>query len=729
MSAPDRTQGTATSTPPASQPLVLELITEELPPKALRALGEAFAHGVRDILRELGLLAADCVCTDFATPRRLAAHFTAVLGQAPDRPFSEKLMPAAIGLDDTGAATPALLKKLAAKGLSDTDPASLVRRHDGKQDMLYAEGTAAGAGLGEALQQALSHALTHLPIPKVMQYQLADGRSSVKFVRPAHRLLALWGADVVPVQALGLQAGRQSMGHRFMGQAELTIRDATHWAQQLRDEGMVLPSFDERRQAIADQLSEASDALGATIDPAPEGSPEVADLLDEVTALVEYPTVYVGSFDPAFLAVPPECLILTMRLNQKYFPLFDPASGRLTHRFLIVSNMRPADPRNIIEGNERVVRPRLADAQFFYQTDLKTRLADRVDDLSQSIYHNKLGTLRERTERVRAIARWLAPLLGADTDHADRAALLARADLNTSMVGEFPELQGIMGAYYATTDGEPADVAQALRDQYRIRLDAPVSDHTLTSAILFMAERAETLIGIWGIGLAPTGERDPYGLRRAALGLISAYEQLTAGGQLSASQDSPARLSALLEQAWAGFGPGSLADGTVDAVRDFVYERYRNQLVLTFDRASVEAVLALQPPLHQIHARIQACADFAGRPEAADLAAANKRIANLLKKAEGELPAFNPGLLTEPAERHLAETITTLAPRADAHLAAGDFTASLAVLAGARDAVDGFFNDVMVMAEDARLRANRLALLQSLHALMNQVADLSRLAR
>uniref|UniRef100_UPI00333F241A glycine--tRNA ligase subunit beta n=1 Tax=Castellaniella defragrans TaxID=75697 RepID=UPI00333F241A len=717
------------STSSPARELIIELVTEELPPKALHAIGQAFAHGIGDVLRERGLLAADCACADFATPRRIAAHFSQVLGQAPDRSYSEKLMPAAIGLDASGAATPALLKKLAAKGLDHIDPATLARRSDGKQDILYAEGTAPGATLADGLQQALDHALARLPIPKVMQYQLADGHSSVKFVRPAHRLVALWGADVVPVRALGLDAGRLSMGHRFMGRTELAIADAGQWARQLRDEGMVLPSFTERRAEIARQLAHESAALGATIDPSPDGTPEVTDLLDEVTSLVEYPTVYVGAFDPAFLAVPPECLILTMRLNQKYFPLFDPASGRLTHRFLIVSNMRPANPHNIIEGNERVVRPRLADAQFFYQTDLKTRLADRVNDLAQSVYHNKLGSLLERTQRVRALARWLAPLVGGDAERAERAALLARADLNTNMVGEFPELQGVMGAYYAAADGEVADVAQALRDQYRIRLDAPVTDATLTSTILFMAERAETLVGIWGIGLAPTGERDPYGLRRAALGLISAYEQLTAGGRLSASQDSPARLSALLDQAWAGFEPGRLAAGTVTEARDFVYERYRNQLAQSFDRAAVDAVLALRPPLHQVQARVQACADFAGRPEAADLAAANKRIANLLKKAEGELPMFDPALATEPAERRLADTIAALAPEASARIQAGDFTAGLAVLASARDAVDGFFNDVMVMAEDARIRANRLALLRALHELMNQVADLSRLAR
>src|SRR5690606_34980692 len=488
----------------------------------------------------------------------------------------------------------------------------------------------------------------------------------VKFVRPAQRLLALWGTDVVPVHALGLEAGRITLGHRFLETGPLSIESAETWADRLASEGRVVPSFAERRALIARQLAESSASVGATIGQ----GPEVEALLDEVAALVEYPTVYVGAFEEAFLAVPPECLILTMRLNQKYFPLFDPATGALTHRFLIVSNMQPADPTHIIQGNQRVVRPRLADAQFFYQTDLKTPLIDRVADLANSVYHNKLGTQLQRTERVRKLARWLAPLLGGDPLAAARAAMLAHADLGTQMVGEFPELQGIMGAYYAAHDGEPADVVRALRDQYRIRLDEPVTDDTLTAAVLFMAERAETPIGICGIGLAPTGERDPYGLRRAALGLISAYEQLTAGGRLQPSQDTPARLAALLEQAADGFAPGQLAKDTVDAVLEFVYERYRNQLAAGSDRSAIDAVLALRPPLHQVAARVQACERFATLPEAESLAAANKRVSNLLKKADDTQPGFDPALLTEPAERQLADTIARLEPQATAQLKA-----------------------------------------------------------
>lgn len=735
------------------RPLMLELVTEELPPKALDALGRAFAVGVHETLDRLGLLdGAACVRTDYATPRRLAVHLTHVRGHAPDQTYSEKLMPAHIGLTKSGEIAPALAKKLAAKNLSHLGVTDLIRRSDGKQDTLYAEGQAAGSTLASGLQAALDHALASLPIPKVMQYQLADGHTSVKFVRPAHRLLALWGTAVVPVSTLGLTASRESSGHRFMGQSTLSITSADTWATQLRDEGMVIPSFTERRAEISRQLAEHSARLDATIGE----SPETLALLDEVTALVEYPSVYAGAFDATFLSVPPECLILTMRLNQKYFPLFNlhngAAGGTLTHRFLIVSNMHPEDPRHIIEGNERVVRPRLADAQFFFQTDLKVRLADRVEGLAHSVYHNKLGSQLERIERVRQIATWLALALGtaaSDADskiviHADRAALLAKADLNTNMVGEFPELQGIMGAYYAAANGEPAAVVQALHDQYRVRLDTAITPETLTSAILFMSERAETLIGIWGIGLAPTGERDPYGLRRAALGLISAYEQLTAGSYLSVSEDSPARLSALLAQAASNFEVDVIAPETTDAVRAFVYERYRHLLNAEqaedpFGRQSVDAVLALQPPLHQVRARVEACASFAARPEAQNLAAANKRISNLLKKSASATdsspgdqvspgPAFDPALAIEPAEQVLYATITRLAPIAQVQAQAGDFSASLSTLAQAREPVDAFFKDVMVMVEDPALRANRITLLHALYRLMNQVADISRLA-
>ena len=708
-----------------TRPLLVELLTEELPPKALQKLGQAFAEGVRATLHKHGLLADGCQATAFATPRRLAVRLSAVREQAPDQAYAEKLMPVKIGLAEDGTPTPALQKKLAAKGLSGLDPATLARESDGKQEYLVARGTAPGARLADALQDGIAAAIDGLPIPKVMRYQLADGVTTVKFVRPAHGLVALHGAEVLPVAALGLSAGRETLGHRFMSRGPIAIADADAYAATLAEKGRVVASFEARRAEIQRQLQEHAARLSASLG----DGPEVAALLDEVTALVEHPTVYVGEFEEQFLQVPQECLILTMRLNQKYFPLFDPATGRLTHRFLIVSNMQTDNPVNIIEGNQRVVRPRLADAQFFYETDRKVPLAARVAQLGSIVYHNQLGTQLERVERVRAIARGVAGLLGASEAEADRAALLAKADLGSNMVGEFPELQGIMGAYYAAHDGEPEGVVQALRTQYRNRCDGLVTAADLTAAALFIAERAETLVGIWAIGLAPTGERDPYGLRRAALGLISAFEQLAAGGWLKIDQDGPLSLSGLLALAAGTFPAGKIPAGTLAEVQAFVYERYRNQLIADADRSAVEAVIALAPPLHQVAARVRAVAAFAQLPEAASLAAANKRIGNLLKKAESGIGQVDAAALAEPAEQALAAAVARLRPQAEAQLAAGDFAGSLTTLAQVREPVDAFFADVMVMAEDPAVRANRLALLAQLHGLMNQVADISRLAQ
>ena len=706
------------------QPLLIELFTEELPPKALPKLGQAFAQGVCDALQAQGLLAAPNTVTAFASPRRLAVRLSQVLALAPEQPFAEKLMPVKVGLDAQGQATPALQKKLAAKGWADLPLGALERESDGKQEYLVARGTAPGLALTEALQAAIETSLAALPIPKVMKYQLADGVTTVKFVRPAHALVTLFGAQVIPATILGLQAGRTTYGHRFLHPEAIDIEDANSYERQLAQTGQVIASFAARREKIQALLATQAQALNATLGQ----DPAVHALLDEVTALVEAPAVYVGTFEERFLQVPQECLILTMRLNQKYFPLFRPTTGALTNQFLIVSNMPTEYPAAIIEGNERVVRPRLADAQFFFDTDRKTPLHQRVPQLASIVYHNKLGTQLQRTTRVQKIAAWLAQSLNADAALAKRAALLAKADLNTNMVGEFPELQGIMASYYAKADQEPEAVVQALAEQYKIRLEQPVTSANMTAAILFIAERAETLIGIWGIGLAPTGERDPFGLRRAALGLLSAFEQLTAGGFLPIQQEGPLTLDGLLLAAANTFEPAALADATVAQVQAFILERLRNQLITHFDRNAVEAVLAISPPLHQVLARVQAAVTFAQGPDAASLAAANKRIGNLLKKVEGNLQPLNQNLLSEPAEQALASTIAHLQPLAQKCVAAGDYQAALATLAQARASVDAFFQDIMVMADDLAVRNNRLALLAQLHGLMNQVADISRLA-
>ena len=714
-----------TQTHSDTRALLVELFTEELPPKALEKLGNAFAQGIHGALAKLGLTDAATPPTAYATPRRLAVHIAHVHAQAPDQDYAERLMPVKVGLTADGQATPALQKKLAAKGWEDMDVAQLARESDGKQDYLVARGTAPGALLANTLQDALLASIAGLPIPKVMRYQLDDGVTTVRFVRPAHSLIALFGSEVIGVQALGLTAGRRTHGHRFLCSDSLDIESPDTYVRQLADQGHVIASFTERRDSISAKLAQQAAALGGTIGE----SDEARDLLAEVTALVEWPVVYVGRFEEQFLDVPPECLILTMRLNQKYFPLFDPASGKLTNQFLIVSNMATDDPRHIIQGNERVVRPRLADAKFFFDTDRKIKLADRVAQLGSIVYHNKLGTQLQRVERVRFLARSVAVSLGADPALADRAALLAKADLGSNMVGEFPELQGIMGSYYATHDGEAVEVVNALREQYRNRLDTPVSPSEVASVALFIAERLETLVGIWSVGGAPTGERDPYGLRRTALGIISAFEQLTAGGLLSISDEGPLTLDVLLGEAADAFGAGQIAPEVVAEVRTFIYERYRNQLTVHYERNAVDAVLALTPALHQIDARVRAVVAFSDMPAAASLAAANKRIGNLLKKNEGEIGTIDPARLTEPAEQALAGIIETLRPRLQHQRAQGDFTGCLTTLSAAREAVDTFFADVMVMAEDPAIRANRLALLAQLHVMMNQVADISRLAQ
>lgn len=709
----------------ASLPLLVELFTEELPPKALNRLGQAFADGVAAGLSARGLLADGNTVTPFASPRRLAVRLSAVLAQGADAAFAEKLMPVKVGLTADGQATPALLKKLAAKGLHDLDVATLDRESDGKNDNLVYRGVAPGAALTAVLQSVVEDALGKLPIPKVMSYQLADGETTVKFVRPAHGLVALYGSDVVDITILGLTSGRTTFGHRFQSEGPIEIPSADSYEDKLAGQGRVIAAFDARRATIEKQLREQAARLNASLG----DESDVGPLLDEVNALVEYPTVYVGEFEPEFLAVPQECLILTMRLNQKYFPLFEADGRKLTNRFLIVSNMALTDPTNIIEGNQRVVRPRLADARFFFETDKKSSLAARVDQLGTIVYHNKLGTQLERVQRVRQLASWVAERIGANPALADRAALLAKTDLVTGMVGEFPELQGLMGSYYAVADGEDPAVVAAIRDQYRIRFDDAVEDETAVAAALFLAERAETLVGIWSIGLVPTGDKDPFGLRRAALGVISAFEQLAAGDRLNVGNEQPLTLELLLERAAATFGT-SAAAVIVTEVRAFVFERYRNLLAAQYDRSAVDAVIAVTPPLEEVPARVRAVVAFGALPEAASLAAANKRIGNILKKNEGEgkIGAVDPTKLVDPAEQALASTVARLRPEAESRFAAGDFAGALTVLSEARGPVDAFFADVMVMAEDPALRNNRLALLADLHGVMNRVADLSRLA-
>jgi glycyl-tRNA synthetase beta chain len=693
--------------------LLVELFVEELPPKALKKLGEAFASVLAVSLKAQGLSSEASAVTAFASPRRLAAHIAAVDAQAPDRAVSQKLVPVSVGLTPTGEATPALMKKLASLGVDASVLPQLKRQMDGKAEALFYDSVAVGVTLADGLQKALDEALAKLPIPKVMQYQLADGWTSVNFVRPAHGLVALHGADVVPISALGLLAGRTTQGHRFeAAKPSIELRDADSYAAQLRDEGAVIASFAERRAEIERQLAAAAGELKPIDDDA---------LLDEVTALVERPNVLVCRFESEFLGVPQECLILTMKANQKYFPLLD-ASSKLTNRFLVVSNIRPADASRVIEGNERVVRPRLADAKFFFDQDRKKTLESRVPGLDKVVYHGKLGTQGERVQRVRAIARAIAeqafPNDKLEAD-ADRAALLAKADLLTDMVGEFPELQGVMGGYYARHDGEPTAVSEAVEDHYKPRFAGDALPRGPVGLIVALADKLETLVGLFGIGQLPTGDKDPFALRRHALGVI----------RMLTDAALPIGLDQLIALSVPAFG-ATIADPRA-ALLPFIYERLAGSLrEQGYSAQEVDAVLSLNPQrLADVAARLKAVRAFAALPEAASLAAANKRVGNILKKAEGVVePKVQSALLKEPAEAALSRALDTLKPMADAAFDGGDYTGSLRSLAGLREPVDAFFESVMVNADDPALRANRLGLLAQLHGAMNRVADLSKLA-
>lgn len=694
--------------------LLVELFVEELPPKALKKLGEAFAAALAESLVAQELTEATAAVTPFASPRRLGVHVDNVLARAADKPVSTKLMPVAVGLDAEGKATPALLKRLAALGADASAVGQLRRAADGKNEALFHDSIAPGTTLADGLQHALETAMAKLPIPKVMQYQLADGWSSVHFVRPVHGLVALHGADVVPVSVLGLQAGRDTQGHRFEARVSpVSIQNADSYAAQLKDDGAVIASFAERRAEIVRQLQAAA---------APSGLSPIEDdaLLDEVTALVERPNVLVGQFEEAFLEVPQECLILTMKANQKYFPLLG-RNGKLTNHFLIVSNISPDDASAVIQGNERVVRPRLADAKFFFDQDRKKTLESRVPGLAKVVYHNKLGTQGERTDRVRSIAKriadeWNKPaLLGK----VGRAAILAKADLLTDMVGEFPELQGVMGRYYALHDGFDEDIAFAIEDHYKPRFAGDELPRNETGVCLALADKLETLAGLFSVGERPTGDKDPFALRRHAIGVL----------RILMEKALPLNFQDLLGNALAPFA--SAGTDAFNSLLLFMIERLAGLLrEQGYTANEVDAVLALNPDLLvDIPKRLHAVRAFASLPESPSLAAANKRVGNILKKAEGDVgESADPARFVEEAEKALFAALGEIAPQADVAFAAGDYTASLQALAALKTPVDAFFDSVMVNADDPALKANRLALLNQLHRTMNRVADLSRLA-
>ena len=699
----------------SSNNLLVELFVEELPPKVLKKLGESFAGSVLESLKSQALTAATSVATAYASPRRLAVHITAVSSQAEDKAVSQKLMPVTVGLDANGNATPALVKKLNALGADESAVASLKRENDGKADILFYDALVKGASLSEALQKAVEEGLSKLPIPKVMTYQLSDGWESVNFVRPAHSLVALHGNSVVPVSVLGLQSGNSTQGHRFEASVSpVMIKDADSYEAQMQNEGAVIPSFDARRAEIVSQLTAA--AKKQNLKPIEDDA-----LLDEVTALVERPNVLLGQFETEFLEVPQECLILTMKANQKYFPLLD-ANEKLTNKFLIVSNISPADPFKVVDGNERVVRPRLADAKFFFDQDRKKTLASRISGLEKVVYHNKLGTQAERSKRVSDLAKAIAAKIGDANlaSKAEQAAQLSKVDLLTDMVGEFPELQGIMGRYYAQHEKLDNDIAFAIEDHYKPRFAGDELPRNQVGVAVALADKLETLVGLFSIGEKPTGDKDPFALRRQALGIIRMLIEC----KLNISFET------MIDLALQQFKVEDKA-GVLSAITEFCFDRLSVNLREQGASAQeVDAVLALNPSLlSEIPKRLEAVRAFSSLDEAPALAAANKRVSNILKKIEGNVEAkINDALLQEPAEKALAITLAKIKPEADALFERGDYTNSLKALAALKAPVDDFFDNVMVNADDPALKANRQGLLATLHQAMNRVADLSKLA-
>lgn len=676
--------------------LLIELLTEELPPKSLRLLADALGdHLVTEIVRHR-LKDRDPKKRVFATPRRLAVLVPQV---------RQTGLGSSHSIEGPLSSNTKAVEGFARK--HKVSPATLERRQTQKGEIVVANFTMPGVELDSVLAAMVEQGLKKLPVRKLMRW----GSGEAQFVRPVHGLVMLHGARVVPGTVLGLNASATTRGHRFMGKGAVTLASADEYEARLREDGMVIADLAARRDAIECELRATAQRLGADLG-------DHAALLDEVTALVEHPSVYVGAFDPAFLAVPQECLVLTMRQNQKYFPLLD-AAGRLLPKFLIVSNMRLADPRHVIDGNQRVVRPRLEDARFFFDQDRRTRLEARVPRLAKVVYHSRIGSQLERVERIQLLAGRFARALGADAAQAERAAWLCKADLLTAMVGEFPELQGVMGRYYARHDGEPAAVADAIEAHYLPRFAGDGLPQGPVACALALADKLEALAGLFAIGQQPSGDKDPFGLRRAALGVVRVIVE------------TPLEVSLpdLVGVALEGFPEHD--PGVQAALESFVYERFESYLKERgYSTLEVAAVLGLRPArLDLVPRKLEAVRAFLRLPEAESLAAATKRIRNILHKSPPpSAHLFSRTRLTEPAERALYDAFCEVDGAAEEKLEAGRFTEALTALAALQAPVDEFFDRVMVNVADAGLRNNRLLLLMQLDHAMNRVADISRLA-
>ena len=690
-----------------TQNFLVEIGTEELPPKALKTLATSFADNVEAELNQAGL-SFDKI-EWFAAPRRLAVKVLNLATQQLSKEIEKRGPAVSAAFDAEGKPTKAAEGWARGCGIT-VDQAERIATDKG--EWLVHRAKIEGQPTKSLLNGIVANALVKLPIPKPMRW--AD--KTVQFIRPVHTVTMLLGDELIEGEILGVASARTIRGHRFLGEKEFEIQHADQYPQLLREKGSVVADFNERKAEILAKSQAKATALGGVAD-------IEESLLEEVTSLVEYPNVLAAKFEERFLAVPAEALVYTMKGDQKYFPLYEKTEGdkdgKLLPHFIFVSNINPEDPTAIIEGNEKVVRPRLTDAEFFFKTDLKQKLVDRLPRLETVLFQQQLGTLKDKTDRIEQLAGEIAKQIGADEAKAKRAGLLSKCDLMTNMVFEFTDTQGVMGMHYARHDGEDKEVAVALNEQYMPRFAGDELPKSLVASAVALADKFDTLTGIFGIGQAPKGSADPFALRRAALGAL----------RIIVEKNLPLDLEDLVKKSAALFGDKLTNQNVVADVVDFMLGRFRawyQDEGIAVD--VIQAVLARRPTRPaDFDARVRAVSHFRTLDSAEALAAANKRVANILAKAEGDIGAIDVALCVEPAEQVLAQSVLTLAKEVQPLIAQGAYTAVLDKLAGLRQPVDNFFDNVMVNAEDAKLRQNRLAILNTLQGLFLQVADISLL--
>nr|WP_314789236.1 glycine--tRNA ligase subunit beta [uncultured Haemophilus sp.] len=683
-----------------TQNFLVEIGTEELPPKALKTLATSFADNVEAELNQAGL-SFDKI-EWFAAPRRLAVKVLNLATQQPSKEIEKRGPAVSAAFDAEGKPTKAAEGWARGCGIT-VDQAERIATDKG--EWLVHRAKIEGQPTKNLLNDIVANALAKLPIPKPMRW--AD--KTVQFIRPVHTVTMLLGDELIEGEILGVASARTIRGHRFLGEKEFEIQHADQYPQLLRDKGSVVADFNERKAEILAKSQAKATALGGVAD-------IEESLLEEVTSLVEYPNVLAAKFEERFLAVPAEALVYTMKGDQKYFPIYD-KDGKLLPHFIFVSNINPEDPTAIIEGNEKVVRPRLTDAEFFFKTDLKQKLVDRLPRLETVLFQQQLGTLKDKTDRIEQLAGEIAKQIGADEAKAKRAGLLSKCDLMTNMVFEFTDTQGVMGMHYARHDGEDEEVAVALNEQYMPRFAGDELPKSLVASAVALADKFDTLTGIFGIGQAPKGSADPFALRRAALGAL----------RIIVEKNLPLDLEDLVKKSTALFGDKLTNQNVVTDVVDFMLGRFRawyQDEGIAVD--VIQAVLARRPTRPaDFDARVRAVSHFRTLDSAEALAAANKRVSNILAKADAAIGEINLTACVEPAEKALAEAVLALRTEVQPLIAQGDYTAVLDKLANLRAPVDSFFDNVMVNAEDPALRQNRLAILNTLQGLFLQVADIS----